>query len=115
MGFLATSLAGNSSLLPTWPIFAAASVALLWIGRGLLARAPTPVRKLIKLLVAFMFLCAFVELIGWEPFWRVVKALGLSKNIAWRAFISPALLNCLFASCTVRVAGAPRTVVPGTH
>src|SRR5258708_26084433 len=101
MGFLATSLAGNSSLLPTWPIFAAASVALLWIGRGLLARAPTPVRKLIKLLVAFLFLYAFVELIGWEPFWRVMKALGLSKNIAGRDIFCPSLLICVLASVLI--------------
>src|SRR5260370_8274687 len=97
MGFLATSLAGNSSLLPTWPIFAAASVALLWIGRGLLARAPTPVRKLIKLLVAFLFLSAFVELIGWEPFWRVINAFGPSKNSSAPPFIGPAL-HTLFLS-----------------
>jgi transitional endoplasmic reticulum ATPase len=114
MGFLATSLAGNSSLLPTWPIFAAASVALLWIGRGLLARAPTPVRKLIKLLVAFLFLCAFVELIGWEPFWRVMNALGLSKNIAGRAFIGPALLIWFLASVWILFSRPRRAVVTGT-
>jgi len=112
-GFLAPTLAGSSLFFPTWLLFAAAGVALLWIVRRPLARAPYLFRKLIKLLVTFLFLCAFVEIIAWKPFWWAMSPLGISRNIAGRAFIGPALLIWFVASVWILFSRRGRAIVTG--
>ncbi len=110
--FLA-AIAGNLPVFPDWPLFAAVGIALLWIGRGPLARAPHFVRRLIKLFVAFLFLCAFVRLIVWGPFWWLVSPLGLAERRTGPALLGVALLAWFLPSIWIffsRSIGAVVTV-----
>jgi hypothetical protein len=66
--------------MSSWPFLFAAALAIWLLLKGPAAKMPFFVQKLCRIAIVFFAYCGFLYLLKWNPFWKLVLAVGIDSS-----------------------------------